>query len=80
MTLAEFFHFMDAVNDTLEIATEALESTDEDESSYLWSSILGDEFPSNKSKKFDLSKIAQFITSSFAPKEQFLTRDYAFLL
>jgi len=25
-----------------------------------------------------LSKIAQFITSSFAPKEQFLTRDYAF--
>ncbi len=50
MTLAEFFHFMDAVNDTLEIATEALESTDEDESSYLWSSILGDEFPSNKSK------------------------------
>jgi len=36
---------MDAVNDTLEIATEALESTDEDESSYLWSSILGDEFP-----------------------------------
>lgn len=78
MTLAEFVHFMDAVNDTLEIATEALNSTDEEESSYLWNSVFGDEFPSNSSKKFDLSKIVQFISDSFAPEEQFLTRDFGF--
>ncbi len=79
MILTEFIHFMDAVNDTLLIATEALESTDESESAYLWGSILGDEFPKPERKSsFDLSKLVGFVNAFFAPKEQFLQRDYGF--
>ncbi len=77
MTLGEFVHFMDAVNDTLAIAQEALGSTNIDASIHLWNAVFGDEFPkSEKSTTFDLSKIVEFIGLFIAPNEQYLKRDF----
>lgn len=77
MTLAEFVHFMDAVNDTLEIAKEALNSEDEHQSVHLWNTIFGEEFPeSEQSSKLDLSNFVDFLNTFIAPKEQHLRRDY----
>lgn len=77
MTLVEFVHFMDAVNDTLAIAQEALNSEDEDESVHLWNAIFGEEFPNTeKCLNMDLSKIVNFIKTFVAPKEQYLRRDF----
>lgn len=77
MTLAEFTHFMDAINSTLEIAEEALKNENEDESSYLWGTIFGEDFPQPESnKEIDLSRVVTFVDNYIAPREEFLTRDY----
>jgi predicted nucleotidyltransferase len=77
MTLVEFVHFMDAVNDTLALAQEALASQDENESIHLWNSIFGEDFPTTeKSSSLDLSRIVEFIKTFTAPKEQYLRRDF----
>lgn len=77
MTLAEFVHFMDAVNATLEIAEEALVNPDENQSTYLWGTIFGEEFPQPaENESLDLSSIISFLDKYIAPNEQFITRDY----